>query len=425
MTRRNDTPFSLRPAKPAALFSRVRFMRLGYLLGGTGMLSATIAQAQTVVPSSVVIPNGATVEQALEAAPDMVPGKTSTRAADLQPPERVLEVESVDQTMAMPAADTPVLAVPEVATEVAPRQAEAVPEVVSSDPAPKPSPTAAQPSPSPSSQKPTTATKLPPTKAPAQQSQVSKQPPKINLPVPAEVPVAAVPEAPAEPAPEPAPALRLGPISISSAGISVSPTAIQPYFNPKLAMSKLPGLPNLSMMFPVAIPAPITSLFGWRIHPISGSQRMHTGTDIGAPMGTPVLAAMPGRVMLADDMGGYGLTVALEHDNGMRQTLYAHMSELFVRPGDIVQQGTVIGRVGSTGASTGAHLHFELRQMLPDGTWVAQDAGQHLEFSMANLMRSLQVAQQPQAKSVAQRPQQQTVMPQVQQSEYPSVKFGR
>jgi murein DD-endopeptidase MepM/ murein hydrolase activator NlpD len=425
MTRRNDTPFSLRPAKSAVLLSRVRFMQLGYLLGGTGMLSATIAQAQTVVPSSVVIPNGATVEQALEAAPDTVPGQTSTRAADLQPPERVLEVESADQTVAMPAADTPILAVPEVATEVAPRQAEATPEVVVSErPASKPSPTAAQPSPNnPSSKKPATATKLPPTKAPAQQSQVSKQPPKINLPVPAEVPVAAVPEPPVESAPEPA--LRLGPISISSAGISVSPTAIQPYFNPKLAMSQLPGLPNLSMMFPVAIPAPITSLFGWRIHPISGSQRMHTGTDIGAPMGTPVLAAMPGRVMLADDMGGYGLTVALEHDNGMRQTLYAHMSELFVRPGDIVQQGTVIGRVGSTGASTGAHLHFELRQMLPDGTWVAQDAGQHLEFSMANLMRSLQVAQQPQAKSVAQRPQQQTVMPQLQQSSYPSVKFGR
>jgi murein DD-endopeptidase MepM/ murein hydrolase activator NlpD len=413
MTRRNDTPFSLRPAK-SALFSRVRFLRLGYLLGGTGMLSATIAQAQTVVPSPVAIPNGATVEQALEAAPEALPGKVSTSAADLQTPERILEVESADQTVAMPAPETPILAMPEVATEVAPRQADAAPDVVvSGQPIAKPSPTA-KPQP--------TATKLPPSKAPAQQGQVSKQPPQNNVPAVTEVPVAAVPEAPA--APEPA--LRLGPISISSAGISVSPTAIQPYFNPKLAMSKLPGLPNLSMMFPVAIPAPITSLFGWRIHPISGSQRMHTGTDIGAPMGTPVLAAMPGRVMLADDMGGYGLTVALEHDNGMRQTLYAHMSELFVRPGDIVQQGTVIGRVGSTGASTGAHLHFELRQMLPDGTWVAQDAGQHLEYSMANLMRSLQVAQQPQAKSVAQRPQpQQTVMPQLQQSNYPSVKFGR
>jgi murein DD-endopeptidase MepM/ murein hydrolase activator NlpD len=158
----------------------------------------------------------------------------------------------------------------------------------------------------------------------------------------------------------------------------------------------------VKMIFPVAVPAPITSLFGWRIHPISGAQKLHTGTDIGAAMGTPVMAAMGGRVILADDMGGYGLTVVIEHDNGMRQTLYGHMSQLFVRPGDILQQGTVIGRVGSTGASTGAHLHFELRQMMPDGTWVALDAGQHLAASMGSLVRSLQIAQQP--KVTALRP---------------------
>jgi murein DD-endopeptidase MepM/ murein hydrolase activator NlpD len=163
-----------------------------------------------------------------------------------------------------------------------------------------------------------------------------------------------------------------------------------------LYLTKLPGLQDLKLLFPLAIPAPITSLFGWRIHPISGTQRLHTGTDLGAPMGTPVLAALAGRVILADIMGGYGITVALEHENGIRQTLYAHLSELFVRPGDAVQQGTVIGRVGSTGASTGPHLHFELRQMLPDGTWVAQDASQKLEFALAQLVQSLQIAQQPQ-----------------------------
>jgi murein DD-endopeptidase MepM/ murein hydrolase activator NlpD len=113
-------------------------------------------------------------------------------------------------------------------------------------------------------------------------------------------------------------------------------------------------------------------------------------------MGAPVMAAMGGRIILADNMGGYGIAVAIEHDNGIRQTLYGHMSEIFVRPGDIVQQGTVIGRVGSTGASTGPHLHFELRQMLPDGTWVAQDASAHLERSMAQLVQSLQIAQTPQ-----------------------------
>jgi murein DD-endopeptidase MepM/ murein hydrolase activator NlpD len=116
-----------------------------------------------------------------------------------------------------------------------------------------------------------------------------------------------------------------------------------------------------------------------------------------------VMATMGGRVILADNMGGYGIAVAIEHDNGIRQTLYGHMSEIFVRPGDLIQQGTVIGRVGSTGASTGPHLHFELRQMLPDGTWVAQDASHLLENSMAQLVQSLQIAQQPQPQ-VAVRP---------------------
>jgi murein DD-endopeptidase MepM/ murein hydrolase activator NlpD len=201
------------------------------------------------------------------------------------------------------------------------------------------------------------------------------------------------------------PAVQIGALNLSNEGISWQPQApaavsvVLPgksYFDlgllqPLAAASQ--GLINI--IFPVAVPAPITSLFGWRIHPISGAQKLHTGTDIGAVMGAPVLAAMPGKVILADDMGGYGLTVAIAHENGMRQTLYAHMSQLFVRPGDVVQQGTVIGRVGSTGASTGPHLHFELRQMMPDGTWIALDAGQHLEKSMGNLVRSLQIAQQP------------------------------
>jgi murein DD-endopeptidase MepM/ murein hydrolase activator NlpD len=217
-----------------------------------------------------------------------------------------------------------------------------------------------------------------------------------TLPVPAPpLETAAAPEAAptyAEPVAQ-AP-IRLGPINISSAGISLSvPSNVKPYFPGKLlSLANLANLPKLQMVFPVAIPAPITSLFGWRIHPITGASRMHTGTDIGAPMGTPVMAALSGRVILADMMGGYGLAVAIEHDNGARQTLYGHMSELFVKPGDVVNQGTVIGRVGSTGASTGPHLHFELRQMTTDGTWVAQDAGSQLELSLTNLTQSLQVA---------------------------------
>jgi murein DD-endopeptidase MepM/ murein hydrolase activator NlpD len=219
--------------------------------------------------------------------------------------------------------------------------------------------------------------------------------------VPAQLPIA-----------QAAPSVQIGSLSLSNDGIGWQPQPVAPASVSVVSPGKsyldlglLQPLGAISqtlakMIFPVAVPAPITSLFGWRIHPISGTQKLHTGTDIAAAMGTPVMAAMPGQVILADDMGGYGLTVAIAHENGMRQTLYAHMSQLFVRPGDVVQQGTVIGRVGSTGASTGAHLHFELREMMPDGTWVARDAGQHLEASMGNLLRSLQIAQQPKITAV-------------------------
>jgi murein DD-endopeptidase MepM/ murein hydrolase activator NlpD len=155
---------------------------------------------------------------------------------------------------------------------------------------------------------------------------------------------------------------------------------------------------NLSLLFPLPIPTAITSAFGWRIHPISGDRRFHSGTDLGAPMGTPVLAAYAGRVAVADFLGGYGLTVAIDHKKGDQQTLYAHLSEIFVRPGEWVPQGTVIGRVGSTGNSTGPHLHFELREATADG-WVALDPGMQLEYALAQLVKSLQVAQAPSRKS--------------------------
>ena len=190
--------------------------------------------------------------------------------------------------------------------------------------------------------------------------------------------------------------VRLGPISLGSAGIQITPPDLKPYVSPALKRDNLPSIHSLGLIFPLAIPAPITSLFGWRIHPITGEQRIHTGTDLGAPLGTPVLAALTGRVLLADLLGGYGLTVALEHNQGVQQTLYGHLSEIFVKPGEVVQQGTVIGLVGSTGNSTGPHLHFELRQQTEDGSWVAQDAGQELEFAMAQLVKSLQLAQKPQ-----------------------------
>ncbi len=151
------------------------------------------------------------------------------------------------------------------------------------------------------------------------------------------------------------------------------------------------GNGNLRLLFPLSIPAPITSLFGWRIHPITGESRFHSGVDLGAPLGTPVLAALAGRVAIADWLGGYGLTVTLEHGDGKQETLYAHLSEIFVKPGEIVQQGEAIGLVGSTGLSTGPHLHFEFRQLTNEG-WVALDPGAQLEYGLAQLIQAMQTA---------------------------------
>ncbi|MBD2081684.1 M23 family metallopeptidase [Leptolyngbya sp. FACHB-17] len=200
--------------------------------------------------------------------------------------------------------------------------------------------------------------------------------------------------------------VEVGGFNLSSRGIewnAVAPSnpigsaysTVQTYFNRTIRPIGRVGNGDLKLIFPLAIPSPITSIFGWRVHPISGDTRLHTGTDLGAPLGTPVLAALTGRVIMAEFFGGYGLAVALEHNAGAQQTLYAHLSEIFVKPGDIVKQGAVVGRVGSTGNSTGPHLHFEVRQQTTDG-WVALDAGASLETAMAELVKSMQVAQKPQ-----------------------------
>jgi murein DD-endopeptidase MepM/ murein hydrolase activator NlpD len=164
-----------------------------------------------------------------------------------------------------------------------------------------------------------------------------------------------------------------------------------PYYNLAAAPFGSPGNGNTSFMFPLTIPAPITSVFGWRIHPITGDSRFHAGTDLGAPLGTPVFATSAGQVAIADWMGGYGLTIVLQH-NQVQETLYGHLSEIFVQPGQWVEPGTVIGRVGSTGNSTGPHLHFETRQLTPEG-WVATDPGPQLEYGLAQLLNALRTAQ--------------------------------
>ena len=103
-----------------------------------------------------------------------------------------------------------------------------------------------------------------------------------------------------------------------------------------------------------------TSGFGTRLHPIFQTQRMHQGIDYAAPTGTPAHTVGDGVVEFAGVQGGYGKTVVVRHDK-TRSTLYAHLSKIQVRQGQSVQQGQVIGAVGSTGWSTGPHLHFEFR----------------------------------------------------------------
>ncbi|MDP8971232.1 MAG: M23 family metallopeptidase, partial [Actinomycetota bacterium] len=109
---------------------------------------------------------------------------------------------------------------------------------------------------------------------------------------------------------------------------------------------------------------PKTSDFGWRTHPLFGTRSFHAGIDIGAGHGAPIWAADAGVVVAAAARGGYGNTVVVDHGEGL-STLYAHQSRVAARPGQAVSRGQVIGYVGSSGYSTGPHLHFETRE---DGT---------------------------------------------------------
>lgn len=108
------------------------------------------------------------------------------------------------------------------------------------------------------------------------------------------------------------------------------------------------------------VSGPITSPYGWRTHPIYGTRRFHTGLDLGVGYGTPIDAARGGIVVDSGYMGAYGIAAIIDHGGGVA-TMYAHMSSLRVGTGQRVSTGEVVGLVGSTGYSTGPHLHFEVR----------------------------------------------------------------
>lgn len=104
----------------------------------------------------------------------------------------------------------------------------------------------------------------------------------------------------------------------------------------------------------------LSSSYGMRNHPVLGGRRAHKGIDLAAPTGTPIHATADGVVEMADWFGGYGLYVQLGH-GGDLETRYGHMSRIAVAPGQSVRKGEIIGYVGSTGRSTGPHLHYEVR----------------------------------------------------------------
>lgn len=112
---------------------------------------------------------------------------------------------------------------------------------------------------------------------------------------------------------------------------------------------------------PIALPGAVTSAFGWRSDPFSGRPQFHAGTDIRMAYGQGVQAVAGGKVTSVSERSGYGLTVVIDHGNGL-ETRYAHLSGATVREGEMVEAGQVVAQSGNSGRSTGPHLHLEARQ---------------------------------------------------------------
>ncbi len=174
-------------------------------------------------------------------------------------------------------------------------------------------------------------------------------------------------------------ALPLAPLPVAGAAPAIP--VVQPIATPAN---------NNDFVYPLSTPTQVGSPFGWRVHPITGKKRLHSGMDFAAPEGAPVLAAISGRVVSAGVLGGYGKTVVIEQA-GQIQTRYAHLSHISVQAGQELTAGTPIGAVGSTGRSTGPHLHFEMLAFTPDG-WIAIDPAPGVQYALNNLQQVLQAS---------------------------------
>lgn len=144
---------------------------------------------------------------------------------------------------------------------------------------------------------------------------------------------------------------------VAGRAVSVSFSASPPPRERAGSRADFAGMPSL---MPVSS-ARLSSNFGRRSHPITGAAHWHSGIDLAAPHGSPVVATASGRVAAAGPAGGYGLLVTLERADGL-QTRYGHLSRIAVAIGQEVGEGEIIGYVGSTGRSTGPHLHYEVRR---------------------------------------------------------------
>ncbi|MBI3592378.1 MAG: M23 family metallopeptidase [Nitrospirae bacterium] len=143
--------------------------------------------------------------------------------------------------------------------------------------------------------------------------------------------------------------------SLAERGVGIGDFFLRNPLTDKMSLQKNPEKLKLPLT------GKITSDYGLRHDPIDGKLRHHNGIDIAAPEGTPVEPVASGRVVFSGFSEGYGNYVIMEHENGLT-SLYAHNSVNYVKTGDVVDKGKIIALSGSTGRSTGPHLHFELRK---------------------------------------------------------------